>query len=51
MSAYDLILFKRAYHRYALQTEDKVHGICRGFFYAKVPQAQDLSGVEALFVL
>jgi len=33
------------------QTEDKVHGISRGFFYAKVPQTQYLSGIEALFVL
>ena len=33
------------------QTEDKVHGIRRGFFNAKAPQIQYLSGIEALFLL
>jgi len=35
----------------SLQTEDKVHGLRRGFFYTKVSQTQYLSGIEALFVL
>jgi hypothetical protein len=33
------------------QTVDKVHGICRGFFFIKVPQTQYLSGLEALFLV
>jgi hypothetical protein len=33
------------------QTVDKVHGICRGFFFIKVPETQYLSGLEALFLV
>jgi len=33
------------------QTVDKVHGICRGFFFIKVLEAQYLSGIEALFLV
>lgn len=34
---------------HAMAIVDKVHGICRGFFFAKVTQIQYLSGLEALF--
>ena len=33
------------------QTEDKVHGARRGFFYVKVSWGQYSSGIEALFLL
>ena len=35
----------------SLQTVDKVHGICRGFFFIKVSKTQYLSGLEALFLI
>ena len=46
-----VIAEKRAVLRDSSQTVDKVHGICRGFFFIKVPEVQYLSGLEALFLV
>ena len=44
-------IIKEIGHGPISQTEDKVHGLRRGFFYAKVSQTQYLSRIEAFFVL
>jgi hypothetical protein len=45
------IFFQMVSNELHFQTVDKVHGICRGFFFIKVPETQYLSGLEALFLV